>query len=308
VTTSYRSGTSNGPEAIIAASPQLDFFDFDVEDAWKIGIGTLPIDQEVKFLNEAMRPLAKKIISHLESGGALIDVSQDLATVNAASLLLNQKIYQSTNQLLAQGKLVGLIGGDHSVPFGYLCALAERSPGFGILHIDAHADLRQAYEGFIYSHASIMYNVLKLEGVSKLVQVAVRDECEDEIKLINATDRIVQFDDYLLAAAEFEGEPWGDLCVEIINHLPDQVYVSFDIDGLSPELCPNTGTPVPGGLSFQKAVYLLRQLIESGRQIIGFDVVEVAPGQDEWDANVGARIIYKLCNLMYLSNNGTIEK
>ncbi|NWJ51598.1 MAG: agmatinase family protein [Bacteroidetes bacterium] len=302
VTTSYRPGTSKGPEAIIAASPQLDFFDFDVEDAWKIGIGTLPIDTEVKFLNEAMRPLAEKVISHLENGGDQSAISADLATVNAASLLLNQKIFQSAKQLLQKGKLIGLIGGEHSVPLGFMHALAELNPGFGILHIDAHADLRQAYEGFTYSHASIMYNALKLEGISKLIQVAVRDECEDEVKLISSDDRIVQFDDYLLAAAAFEGKTWKELCTEIVRYLPQNVYVSFDIDGLSPELCPNTGTPVPGGLSFQKAVYLLRQLVESGRTIIGFDVTEVAPGEDEWDANVGARIIYKLCNLMYLSN------
>src|ERR1035437_7638304 len=217
VTTSYRPGTSKGPEAIIAASPQLDFFDLDVEDAWKIGIGTVPIDPEVKFLNEAMRPLAEKVISHLENGGDPAAVSGDLATVNAASILLNQKIFQTTKQLLQRGKLVGLIGGEHSVPFGFLSALAESNPGFGILHIDAHADLRQAYEGFTYSHASIMYNALKLEGISKLVQVAVRDECEDEVKLVNSDDRIIQFDDYLLAAASFEGKMWGELCSEIVS-------------------------------------------------------------------------------------------
>jgi agmatinase len=255
-----------------------------------------------------MRPIAERIISHLENGGDQSEVAEDLATVNAASLLLNQKVFQNTKQLLQKGKLVGLVGGEHSVPLGFLSALAESNPGFGILHIDAHADLRQAYEGFTYSHASIMYNALKLEGISKLIQVAVRDECEDEVELVDSDDRIVQFDDYLLAAAMFEGKTWGELCVKIVSQLPQQVYVSFDIDGLSPELCPNTGTPVPGGLSFQKAVYLLRQVIESGRRIIGFDVTEVAPGADEWDANVGARIIYKLCNLMYLSNTGEIEK
>ena len=153
-----------------------------------------------------------------------------------------------------------------------------------------------------------MYNAIKLNGVTKLVQVAVRDECEDEVNLVLSNDQIVQYDDYLLAAEEFEGKSWGKKSMEILSNLPERVYVSFDIDGLSPELCPNTGTPVPGGLSFQKAVYLLRKLVESGRRIIGFDVCEVAPGADEWDANVGARIIYKLCNLMYLSNNGVDGK
>lgn len=307
VTTSYRSGTSKAPAAIIAASLQLDFFDFDVKEAWKIGIGTLPVDFEIETLNNKTRLLAENVIAHIERGGDSKAIAQELATVNEASAILNHKVYQSTSELLKKGKLVGLVGGDHSVPFGYIQALSEIQPGFGILHIDAHADLREAYEGFTYSHASIMFNVLKLKGVKKLVQVAVRDECEDEINLVSSNDRIVQYDDYLLAAAEFEGKTWGQQCVEIVANLPERVYVSFDIDGLSPGLCPNTGTPVPGGVSFQKAVYLLRKLVDSGRRIIGFDVSEIAPGTDEWDANVGARVIYKLCNLMYLSNNRVIE-
>ena len=303
VTTSYHPGTSKAPEAIIAASSQLDFYDFDVQEAWKIGIGTLPLDEEIKELNSQMRPLAKQVIAHLESGGDPTEVDEVLAEVNNASVVLNEKIYYATTELLKKGKLLGLVGGDHSIPFGFIKALAERQPGFGILHIDAHADLREAYEGFTFSHASIMYNVLKLDGIRKLIQVGVRDECEDEINFIISNDRIIQFDDYLMAAAEFEGKSWGKQCVEIISKLPESIYISFDIDGLAPEFCPNTGTPVPGGLSFQKAVYLLRKVVESGRKIIGFDVSEVAPGNDEWDANVGARIIYKLCNLMYISNN-----
>jgi len=306
VTTSYRSGTANAPEAIITASSQLDFYDFDVADAWKIGIGTLPIDEEIKKLNSKMRPLAEQVIAHLESGGNPVEVDEELAAVNNASAILNEKIYKTTTDLLKKGKLVGLVGGDHSIPFGFIKALSDHQPDFGILHIDAHADLREDYEGFTFSHASIMFNVLKINGVRKLVQVGVRDECEDEINFIASNNKIIQFDDYLMTAAEFEGKTWGKQCIEIISKLPERVYISFDIDGLAPELCPNTGTPVPGGLSFQKAVYLLRKVVESGRKIIGFDVSEVAPGNDEWDANVGARIIYKLCNLMYLSNKDII--
>lgn len=308
VTTSYRSGASSAPAAIITASSQLDFFDFDVDEAWKIGIGTLPVDAEIEVLNSKTRPIAEQVIAQIERGANPAIVSKELAAVNEASLILNHKVYESTNELLKKGKLLGIVGGEHSVPFGFIQALSESQPGFGILQIDAHADLREAYEGFTYSHASIMYNAIKLNGVTKLVQVAVRDECEDEVNLVLSNDQIVQYDDYLLAAEEFEGKSWGKKSMEILSNLPERVYVSFDIDGLSPELCPNTGTPVPGGLSFQKAVYLLRKLVESGRRIIGFDVCEVAPGADEWDANVGARIIYKLCNLMYLSNNGVDGK
>jgi agmatinase len=309
VTTSYRPGTAKAPEAIITASSQLDFYDFDVQEAWKIGIGTLPIDEEIITLNRHLRPLAEHVIAHLESGGDPAEVDVELAEVNNASAILNEKVYKTTTDLLKKKKLVGLVGGEHSAPFGFIQALTAFHSDFGVLQIDAHADLREAYEGFTYSHASIMFNVLKLQGIKRLVQVGVRDECEDEINLVASTDRVIQFDDYLMAAAEFEGKSWGKQCVEIISKLPENIYISFDIDGLAPEFCPNTGTPVPGGLSFQKAVYLLRKVVESGRKIIGFDVCEVAPGKDEWDANVGARIIYKLCNLMYMSNmNGRIVK
>ena len=89
------------------------------------------------------------------------------------------------------------------------------------------------------------------------------------------------------------------MCDRIIACLPEKAYVSFDIDGLAPEYCPHTGTPVPGGLSFAEAVYLLDRLTASGREVVGFDLCEVAPdpaGDDDWDANVGARMLYKLCN------------
>ena len=168
-----------------------------------------------------------------------------------------------------------------------------------MLHIDAHADLRKAYEGFTYSHASIMYNALQeAPGIGALVQVGIRDFCDEELETARADKRVVQFPDHELAAAGFAGETWQQVCNRIVETLPKQVYVSFDIDGLSPDNCPHTGTPVPGGLSFREAVYLLVTVVESGREIVGFDLCEVAPShEEEWDANVGARILYKLCNL-----------
>jgi agmatinase len=96
----------------------------------------------------------------------------------------------------------------------------------------------------------------------------------------------------------FEGVTWKMICDDIVASLPMQVYLSFDIDGLDPKLCPNTGTPVPGGLELEQAVYLIRRVADSGRKIIGCDLNEVVPGLDDWDANVGARLLYKMCNLM----------
>ncbi len=304
VTTSYGEGASAGPQSILDASCQLDWFDFDVPHAWEIGHGSLPIDAKIFDLNQHHRQTAKKIITLLEAGTPPDDteLQQNLAQVNHASATLNQWVYQQTASLLDQGKLLGVVGGDHSVPLGFLRALAERHPSFGILQIDAHADLRQAYEGFIYSHASIMYNALQLDAVSHLVQVGIRDVCAAEMTLAEHDPRITQFDDCQLKANAYEGMTWAAQTEAILACLPDQVYISFDIDGLDPTLCPHTGTPVPGGLDFNQALYLLQRVLKAGKTIIGFDLCEVAPGAiGDWDANVGARLLYKLSNLMYAS-------
>jgi agmatinase len=170
-------------------------------------------------------------------------------------------------------------------------------PEMGVLHIDAHADLRAAYEGFAWSHASIMRNLIERTEISRLVQVGLRDVTPSEAQLISeAHGRIVALYDGDLAEAVLAGAPFSTVVARAIDALPRDVYVSFDIDGLDPSLCPNTGTPVPGGLSFHQACALLAGITRSGRRLVGFDLVEVAPGPDgEWDGNVGARILYKLC-------------
>ena len=300
VTTSYCPGAAKGPEAIRQASLQLDFFDFEIPDAYRLGIGTLDFAQSEKMaaLSKELRPLAENVI---EKGGK--NAAQDLAKVNAGSVSVNDWLHQTSSALLQQDKHVGVVGGDHSCPLGLLRALGERHDSFGILHFDAHADLRQAYEGFVFSHASIMYNALQLPQVERLVQVGVRDVCQSEQKLVrDSQGRVCQFPDFLLHEKLYRGENWADICRQIIDSLPSKVYVSFDIDALQPALCPHTGTPVPGGLEFAQVRFLLSCLRQSGRQIIGFDLCEVAPNPenpaDEWDGNVGARVLYMLCNTL----------
>lgn len=305
VTTSYAAGTADGPQAILEASPQLDLYDPYVEQAWKVGIGTLPISEEWRSRSAKLRDTAEEIIAKLEEGESEDSpaIKKRLDKINEASEELNQYVYSEAKQWLDKGKLVGVVGGEHSVPFGLIKAVAEKHKGMGILHIDAHCDLRNAYEGFTYSHASIMYNVIdKISNVDKIVQVAVRDFSEEEIALSKENKRLFSFTDYMLQENKFKGSTWHQQCEEIIEMLPNEVYVSFDIDGLTPDNCPTTGTPVPGGLTFQEAVYLIKMLAESGKRIVGFDLVEVAPTDgSEWDANVGARMLYKLCNLAYKS-------
>lgn len=304
VTVSYGEGTALGPEAIRDASTQLDLFDSDVEDAWKLGVYMQPSDKQMLKNRELLRKKATTYIDFLEAGGKIqgnAGMKKVLNEINEACSSMVDRVFQRSKELLYQEKLVGIVGGDHSVPLGFINALAEKHEEFGILQIDAHLDLRNSYEGFTFSHASIFYNALKEKTVSKLVQVGIRDYCEEEMELIQTEEeRISVFFDQELKENRFDGKTWNVQCGEIVEELPERVYVSFDIDGLNPNLCPNTGTPVPGGLEFPEAVFLLKKVVESGRKIIGFDVCET--GNNEWDANVAARIIYKLCNLAGRSN------
>lgn len=292
VTVSFRAGTHLAPKAILAASTQLDFFDFDIDKAWETKIATDAYSVELEQYNNDVRTFSERIIHALESGESIENLQQDISIVNKACNSLNKLVFRKTKTLLEQNKLVGLVGGDHSSPLGFLQALAEKYDDFGILHIDAHADLRDGYEGFDFSHASIMYHALKLNSVKKLVQVAIRDVSYPEIALAKSDVRVVQFPDNQLKMNYFEGRTWQEQCSEIIANLPEKVYISMDIDGLSPENCPSTGTPVPGGLNFQQVIYLIQQVRNSGRKIIGFDLCEC--GEDEYDAIIGAHLLFKL--------------
>lgn len=305
VTVSYGAGTADGPEAVRDASPQLDLYDEDLGSIWHCGIAMLPINAQLRAQSEELRALAEPLIRMQEQGGnpqEHLEPAADLQKINHACAAMCDWVEQQATALMAQGKKVALLGGDHSTPLGLLRALAKRHGSFGILQIDAHMDLREAYEGFRYSHASIMYNALQeVAGVTRLVQVGVRDLCEEEISRAKAAaPRVKYFSDRSLQKAAFLGQTWAKTCEEIIAFLPGKVYFSFDIDGLEPSLCGNTGTPVAGGLGYEQAMYLLEQVRLSGREIIGIDLVEVNPGTDgsEWDGNVGARILYRMCGMM----------
>ncbi len=305
VTTSYSDGTSDGPEAIKDASLQVDLFDENIPNAWDIKIGTLPTDKNLVKHNKRMRKIASDVIDELSSGRVGESLMKEIESVNEASEQINEYVYGISNEYLERGKIVGLVGGEHSVPLGLIKALSEKYEDLGILHIDAHADLRAAYEGFTYSHASIMYNVLnEIPNVKAITQVAVRDFCSDEYEIMTKNPKVTSFTDSVLSDKKFDGENWKSICDRIIGTLPQKVYVSFDIDGLSPDMCPSTGTPVPGGLSFREADYLLYKLAKSGKEIVGFDLCEVAPSEDnEWDANVGARVLFKLAIYTNLSRS-----
>lgn len=303
VTVSYNHGTARGPEHIFKASRQVDLYDADVQDGWKQGFFMRESDRALLLRSDYLRKEAELYLRFLAEGGDVKEndfLRRSLEDVNKGTQKMNDWVYTQTKELLQKGKLVGLIGGDHSTPLGYYKAIGEHKGDFGILQIDAHCDLRDGYEGFKHSHASIMYNALQeVPQLKKLVQVGIRDYCEEELSYIrNSEGRVVTFFDQEMKERLFEGETWKSICDNIIDKLPEQVYISFDIDGLDPKLCPHTGTPVAGGLEGPQVFYLFRKVLESGRKLIGFDLNEVSSGHDDWDANVGARMLFKLCNLI----------
>lgn len=303
-TVSYGRGTSATPAALPAASHQLDLYDPFLGDDFDEAAAMLPLREDWIALNASAVRDAAQIIEARGRLGA--ELEKKLEAVNEASERLNRELRQEVARWLEAGKSVGVLGGDHSCPLGSMLAHAEHHGSFGVLHVDAHLDLRDAYEGFTHSHASIMFNLLRAsERIEALVPVGIRDYAIEEAQLAAEEPRVTAFYDRDLAQARFQGRTWNDLCSEIVAALPQRVYVSFDIDGLDPGLCPHTGTPVPGGLAFAEARHLLERVMASGRRIIGFDLVEVAPNpenpDDEWDLNVGARVLHKLCTLTWMS-------
>lgn len=307
VTVSFGSGTARSAEQIMKASLQVDLFDPDVPEGWQQGFFLKEPDRKILLKSDYLRKEAELYIDYISKGDAVENnqfMCKTLREVNEGGYFLNNWVYQQSKFLLDKNKIVGLLGGDHSTPLGFMKAIAEKYGEFGILQIDAHCDLREAYEGFVYSHASIMYNALKeIPQLQRLVQVGIRDYSEGEHRFIqNNAGRVRTYFEKEIRERQFEGETFRKIAEEIVDQLPDKVYISFDIDGLDPKLCPNTGTPVPGGFEAEQVFYLFKQIIKAGKKIVGFDLSEVSTSENGWDANVGARILFKMCNLIVQSN------
>jgi agmatinase len=287
-TCSYGRGTRHAPEAIRRASHQLDFVDEDFGEVWRCGI----------HMHEA------PVFEHPPEGASRAEIGRQ-------SRRRTQQVEDWTRTQLEQQRIPAILGGDHSCPLGALRAAAAHAP-LSILHIDAHMDLREAYEGHEESHASIMHNALsQAPGIERLVQIAIRDFSAGELRRAEAEANRVRTHfarDWRRALAA--GQTLDALIELALNELGDRVWISFDIDGLDPAYCPGTGTPVPGGLSYAEAVQLLWRLSRTPKRIVGFDLCEVhgspTPARspaEEWDANVAARILYKLCGAARTGNS-----
>lgn len=298
VTVSYGEGTALAPAAIKEASKQVDLYHHLNPRGWERGIYMAPISETLLSKGLYFR---NKVRNYLENYSEL-QADAELLTkeVNGACEQMVDWVYEQSKKYLNQKKKLIILGGDHSTPLGYLRALADMHSSFGVLQIDAHMDFRNAYEGFEYSHASISFNFMKIPQIQNVVQIGIRDYCDEELEFAESLGgRAKIFFDFELRKSQYSGKSWDSICDEILAHLPEKIYISFDIDGLDPKLCPNTGTPVPGGLSYTEVEYLFEKIHKSGKKIIGADLNEVGVRKPfEWDANVGARVLYMLCNIL----------
>lgn len=282
-TSSQAQASGGAPEAVYSASKFVELFDPKQGPIYRKGIAMDATCTEIAALNSHATSIQK---SGSFSGAQLTEPCRRL----------NELVGQRVSAHLAAERRVGLLGGDHSVSFGAIEAHLARYPNLGILQFDAHCDLRRAYDDIVFSHASIMYNVIEQLKPDRLVQVGIRGLCDFEADYARQSDRVHTFFDADLHELRAQGVAWSETCTRIAAALPDEVYVSLDIDGLEPSVCPNTGTMVPGGLAYNDAVYLLRHISASGKKIVGFDLVEV--GADEYDANIAAHLLYQLCGVV----------
>jgi len=301
-TASYGVGAARGPGAILEASRQIDLIDPVFGAVYERGIVMEAAPDWMREASVEARALAGPI---MERGGAKPGDEDTAARIDDICERVRRSVRTRVERVLGEGRTPGVIGGEHSVSLGAIeaCAASARERGeggLGVLQIDAHMDLRRAFEGFRHSHASIIFNALEtVPDLERVVQVGIRDFAPGERRYAVESGRVTTHFDAGWWKRRDEGAPFRALCQEAVDALPAHVYVTVDIDGLDPSLCPNTGTPVPGGLTFNEAGCLLETLRDSGRTVVGFDLCEVAPGgrEEGWDANVGARILYRLCGL-----------
>jgi len=297
-TATGRTGTANAPKQVLMASQQVDIFDRNRRKLWEKGLSFDEFPTQLITLQvEAMKCIKNYRLLAMQDGGqANPQMAVLKKAIDECCEQVNYWVKRRAKNWLDAGKAVATLGGDHSTCYGLVHALAEKYDNISVLQIDAHADLRAAYEGLTYSHASIMYNIMNLPQVKSLTAVGVRDLCEEEYDYIESHPEITCHYDQEIQDNICSGTSWKSIVDTIVEGLGDHVYLSLDADGLTPALCPNTGTPVPGGLDYEQVLYLIKATTVAGKKIIGFDISEC--GNDAWDGNVAARLLWRIFGLI----------
>lgn len=301
-TININAGTARCMDPIFEAGLHFDLHFHESPDIWKRGIHMLPNNTDLLLKSDYLRKEAELLVDYTCKGASVQQsefMKQNLQDLNQGGVYIYDWVYDHTIDLITkENKIVGLLGGAQSICVGYLKALSEIYSEISVLQIDAHCDLRTSFQGFSYSHASCMHNVCVDDNhVTKIVQVGIRDYCEEEAKYVNAhKDLIKTFFQEEMDTQMFNGKSWDQITDDIVSQLSENVYISFDIDGLDALNCPNTSMPIAGGMQFSQVTYLLKKIAKSGKKIIGFDLSEVGVGSSKIDANVGARALWYLCN------------
>lgn len=300
-------GTARCINSIIRHSANIDLLWKACPNIWKQGIFIREASQKILLKSDYLRKEAELLVGYTCCGKAVCDnefMQKNLKEINSGGAYLNTWVYDHTKDIMDKGKLAALLGGDHSISLGFIQALSEKYEDFGILQIDAHCELRKTYEGFVFSHACVMRNALdKVSQVSKLVQIGTREFCNEEYAYLqdNPT-RIKTFFDDDIKDRQYQGQSWYTIAEEIVNELPKYTYVTFDIDGLKPYYCPSTNTPVVGGLEYDQVKTIFKLMKEQGKTIIGLDLCKIGNGRVGTDAQIGAHILWDLCNQYLYSN------
>lgn len=296
VTSDYGRGATYTPDAVIDASAESNLYDVESGFSAEGRVATVEIDYNIQELSEHLGRDVERVVNRAFDAGALEYAKRKVKHINQGFAEMHSSVYKQTKHWVSKGKAVAVVGGDHSVSFGAIKAVAEHYKDVGVLFIDAHADFACSKKGFPYSHRSVARNVIEeISSVSRLVEVGVRDIDKSELDALLANEKVELFLAEKVAGMRFEGESWGNICREMVEKLPQKVYVSLDIDALKIEFCTHTNTPVPGGMTFDEVVYLINCVVKSGRQIVGFDITEVVSNlDDKMDAIVAVRLLTKM--------------
>jgi agmatinase len=262
-TVSYGGGTAAGPGGILEASAYVEFYDDETEReiCFDKGIATIePIDFGGKTGREAL-----------------------------------DMIKQQVAAVINDGKFAVTLGGEHTISTAPIEAHFEKYPDMSILHFDAHSDLRDSYEGSKYSHASFLARVCEFFPSNKITQLGIRAQCREEAEFIKK-NKVNTF----YASAIRRGHHGIDWQKKAVSTLGEKVYITFDVDYFDPAIMPSTGTPEPDGFLYSETLDVFREIKSSGRQIIGFDVVELAPKKEIPHPDLTtARLIYKILNFSF---------
>ncbi|MBC8342709.1 MAG: arginase family protein [Bacteroidetes bacterium] len=302
--TAPHDGAADAPDAIFQASKSISLYQEKLEDAWKAGIYMHNIPLKWKESSYQLRKIRNRI--HKRHSKKMTDAkraeqSKDCKNINLTSRLLNEWVEQISSEYLKDNKLVGLLGGGQAISSGFLTSLSRKYDHFGILHLDAHADLLSTYEGLEFSDFSSMHYALKLSQVKKLVLAGCREILYSEQHVIEKNYQLIKlFSDKYIKEKHFRGNTLKMMISEIISPLPKNVYISFDAAIMQAEIMPNVGFPQPSGFSFEEISFLFSEIQQSGKKIIGFDLSGIRPRKENnyWEAKLGAHLLFELSSLM----------